>query len=210
MYQCLPSFVLGFHGCDKSTGEDILSGKIVHEYSENKYDWLGSGIYFWENDPNRARNWANEQCARKLIKEPFIIGAVIDLKKCLNLLQIDALESLIPAYNFLNQTYKSSGYKNFPRNKSLSGKDRLIRNLDCAVIETLHRLNTELKEAPYDTVRGVFFEGKDLYPGAGFKEKNHIQICVRNRNCIKGYFRSREKDEDTYPDVVNSITTLKN
>jgi hypothetical protein len=22
----------------------------------------------------------------------------------------------------------------------------------------------------------------------GFREKNHIQICVRNLNCIKGYF----------------------
>jgi len=39
-------------------------------------------------------------------------------------------------------------------------------------------------------------------PGAGFKEKNHIQICVRNRNCIKGYFLPREKAADIYPDSV--------
>ncbi|TSA32147.1 MAG: hypothetical protein D4R64_16610 [Porphyromonadaceae bacterium] len=41
------------------------------------------------------------------------------------------------------------------------------------------------------SVRGVFFEGKELYPNSGFREKNHIQICVRNPNCIKGYFLPR-------------------
>ena len=47
----------------------------------------------------------------------------------------------------------------------------------------------------YDSVRGVFWEGKPLYPNAGFAEKNHIQICVCNPNCIKGYFLPRGIDE---------------
>jgi len=78
-----------------------------------------------------------------------------------------------------------------PKNeKSLHEEtDLLIRKLDCAVIETIHAFNDEQKKKPYDSVRGVFWEGKDLYPNAGFKEKNHIQICIRNPNCIKGYFR---------------------
>jgi hypothetical protein len=25
-------------------------------------------------------------------------------------------------------------------------------------------------------------EGEELYPSAGFKEKNHVQICIRNPN----------------------------
>ncbi|HYE54151.1 MAG TPA: hypothetical protein VD996_04880 [Chitinophagaceae bacterium] len=25
----------------------------------------------------------------------------------------------------------------------------------------------------------------------GFHEKNHIQLCIRNPNCIKGYFLPR-------------------
>ena len=44
-------------------------------------------------------------------------------------------------------------------------------------------------------MRGVFWEGEDLYENAGFKEKNHIQICVRNSNCIKGFFIPREADD---------------
>ena len=41
-------------------------------------------------------------------------------------------------------------------------------------------------------VRGVFFEGKDLYENAGFKEKNHIQIAIRNQDFIKGFFIPRD------------------
>lgn len=52
--------------------------------------------------------------------------------------------------------------------------------------------------APYDSVRGVFLEGGELYPDAGFREKNHIQICVRNNNCIKGFFIPKNMD-DNYP-----------
>ncbi|SEK41780.1 hypothetical protein SAMN05421740_101809 [Parapedobacter koreensis] len=40
----------------------------------------------------------------------------------------------------------------------------------------------------FDSVRGVFWEGNPLYPTAGFREKDHIQICIRNIDCIKGYF----------------------
>ena len=36
---------------------------------------------------------------------------------------------------------------------------------------------------------------KKLLPGAGFKERNHIQISVRNPNCIKGYFLPRDLDK---------------
>jgi len=46
---------LGFHGCDRKVGEKILAGPQKHlKVSTNPYDWLGSGAYFWENDPARA------------------------------------------------------------------------------------------------------------------------------------------------------------
>ncbi len=35
----------------------------------------------------------------------------------------------------------------------------------------------------------MFQEGAPLYPGAGFSTKNHIQVCVRDPSCIRGYFR---------------------
>ena len=41
----------------------------------------------------------------------------------------------------------------------------------------------------YQTVRGAFWEGDELYPNAGFREKSHVQLVARDINCIKGYFR---------------------
>ncbi|HEV9036455.1 MAG TPA: hypothetical protein VGQ51_07545 [Puia sp.] len=48
-------------------------------------------------------------------------------------------------------------------------------------------------EPPFDSVRGVFVEGRELYPGAGFQDKNHIQICIRNPNCIRSFFLPRRE-----------------
>jgi hypothetical protein len=76
----------------------------------------------------------------------------------------------------------------------------LLRELDCAVIEALHTFEEDSLQQPFDSIRGVFTEGEELYPNAGFREKDHIQICVRNPNCIKGFFLPRKLDSD-YPKV---------
>ena len=44
-----------------------------------------------------------------------------------------------------------------------------------------------------NSVKGVFVEGDPIYETAGFYEKTHIQICVRNADCIKGVFRVTDK-----------------
>ena len=88
-----------------------------------------------------------------------------------------------------------------PENKSIGGiGDLLLRELDCAVIESLNMFNEALHQRPFDSVRGVFYEGEELYPNAGFREKDHIQICIRNPNCIKGFFLPRKLDY-AYPKV---------
>lgn len=185
--------VLAFHGCDRLVGEDVLSGRTGLLPSENDYDWLGHGIYFWENDPKRAFQYAcaisKERRKTKVrIKTPFVIGAVIDLGHCLDLLDSNSLEILKQGYEILRGTNA-----NLPRNKPVGKEgDLLLRHLDCAVIQTVHAFNENEENPQYDSVRGAFFEGKDLYPNAGFKEKTHIQICLRNPNCIKGYFLPRE------------------
>jgi len=42
---------------------------------------------------------------------------------------------------------------------------------------------------PYATVRAMFPEGTELYPGTGFRDKTHIQICVWEPEQILGVFR---------------------
>ncbi|MGH9582967.1 MAG: hypothetical protein ACRD4O_08535 [Bryobacteraceae bacterium] len=76
-----------------------------------------------------------------------------------------------------------------PRNEPLrTSRDLLLRNLDCATINTVHKMREESGLPPYDTVRAAFIEGAPLYQSSGFSEYNHIQICVRSLHCIKAYF----------------------
>lgn len=188
---------MGFHGCDKSLVEEVIRGDRNHlPTSNNEYDWLGHGIYFWENNEQRALQFAQEKALRDpRIKEPFVIGAVIDLGYCLDLIDMSCLSELKQSYEALKKALTKS-MVDLPVNKNVGeNNDLLLRNLDCAVIEYEHAINETAKVKSFDSVRGVFIEGEKLYPGSGIQEKNHIQICVRNPNCIKGYFLPRLKDE---------------
>src|SRR5438874_6156239 len=80
--------VVGYHGCDASVADRVLSGKSVLKLSTNPYDWLGEGIYFWEHGPQRAYEWAIEQMSfdGKRFREPSVLAAKINLGVCLDLL----------------------------------------------------------------------------------------------------------------------------
>ncbi len=201
MYSTLPTFILGFHGCDQRVVDDVVCGRQQLRLSENDYDWLGHGIYFWENDPVRAYEYAimlrdNPRRGQGTVEQPAVLGAVIDLGYCMNLMESSTLQLLSLAYSALCNSLQTDG-EDLPRNlpgKS-GGEELLLRYLDCAVIEFVHKLRSDIF---FDSIRGLFIEGEDLYPNAGFKTKNHIQVCVRNPNCIKGYFIPRTRD-GAYP-----------
>lgn len=187
-YQFHPSFVLGFHGTEK----DLVS-RIVQQTrrehlqaSRQRYDWLGHGVYFWEHDPARGLDWAQTRRGRS-IRKPDVIGAIIDLGRCLDLTTISGLSEVRLAYAYYKKSKQMLGQ---PLANNRMGHDMLLRELDCQVIQTLHQLRKDKGWPAYDSVRAAFPEDQALYEGAGFKAKNHIQLCVLNaRDCIKGYFR---------------------
>lgn len=188
VYEYQPSFVLGFHGCDKSLGEAILRGTEPHlKFSEKEYDWLGSGIYFWEGNPARAMDWAEQRKKEKKIEKPFVLGAIIDLKHCLDLFDHNGLSEVKAAYIDLNAIFKTARSA-LPVNAGQT-PDKAGRKLDCMVMNYLHQYREDRAESDYDSIRGPFLEGSELYAGSGFRVDNHIQLCVRNTECIKGYFR---------------------
>ncbi len=65
------------------------------------------------------------------------------------------------------------------------------RALDCAVIKYIHQSNREEGKQAYDTIRCAFGEGNEAYPGTEITSRLHIQICIINKDCIKGYFLPR-------------------
>ncbi|MDE6890999.1 MAG: hypothetical protein K2P50_04310 [Lachnospiraceae bacterium] len=196
MYSNLPNLIIGFHGCDMSTFKNVLYNHEKLKPSHNSYDWLGNGVYFWENSLARAEEWAISYCERhnkkypnNPPKKPAVIGAVISLGHCLDLTDYGSSDILKNGYEILKLELSLIG-KPLPINRNVTGNsDRLLRELDCAVIERIHQYNREKHNRDYDSVRGVFIEGKEVYEDSGIREKTHTQLCIVNPNCIKGYFK---------------------
>jgi hypothetical protein len=160
--------------------------------SQNIWDWLGSGVYFWESNPLRGLEFASEAANRDGIENPnpAVVGAIIDMGFCLDLTTTTGLQETEAAFQKLREVLGQAG-RPLPRNHQ-DGR----HNLDCAVINYVHHLREE-KNPPFDTVRGIFVENPVLYPGSAFGSKNHIQIAVRNPACIKGVFRVPDADLDS-------------
>lgn len=188
------NFVLGYHGCDKEVGEALLLNEPFVP-SKNKWDWLGEGVYFWEANPIRGLEFARQVQARnpEAIKEPFVVGAVLELGHCLDLCSSTGVLAVKAAYaSFLSFIAQSGEVA--PKNHR--GDDLLLRELDCAVIMHLHEIMEKDARKPkaYETVKGLFREGKPIYENSGFYEQSHIQIAVREPSMIKGVFRVRDED----------------
>jgi hypothetical protein len=180
--------IIGYHGCTQSLAQQLLLGHLPIERwqpSENEWDWLGHGVYFWEHSPQRAARWAREKYEPR--GEPAaVIGAVIQLGRCFDPMDESITKILANGYIDLTQSYEQAG-RRLPVNRGPEGKRR---NLDCLVInDCLDRLKGQAIE--YDTVRGAFTEGKSAYPGAGFAGETHIQVAVRNVDCILGVFQPK-------------------
>ena len=185
-------YVLGYHGCDSALARSVASGRRDLQSSENDFDWLGHGRYFWEESPRRAIEWATAESRRRnsQIKNPGVLGAVIDLGNCLNLIDADFIELVRKAHSRLLEIAKDAG-QTLPRN---AGKDFGARRLDCAVFEALHQFRIDEGLPAFETVRAFFIEGKPIYRGAGLRHLDHIQICVREPKQILGYFLPRALD----------------
>lgn len=194
MYSKTPAYILGFHGCHQNVFNEVIFNNQLMPKSTNQYDWLGNGIYFWENSYQRAVEWAYSHYG----EEGMVLGAIIDLGYCLDLTDYGCSSILKHGYNLLKE-HCDKALVEIPQNiNGHSPIDKLVRNLDCAVIQTIHDYNFDNNLQPYDSVRGMFDEGNEMYPNAGFKEKTHTQVCIINPNCIKGFFVPRELDEN-YP-----------
>lgn len=132
-------------------------------------------------------DWAVQRKKEGRIKTPFVLGAIIDLRHCLDLFDHDGLVQVKEAHRIYIRLSEAAGTE-VAKNVGKS-PDKAGRALDCAVMNTLHEYRESRREPAYDSVRGPFLEGDPIYQNAGFLSKNHIQLSVRNTDCIKGYFR---------------------
>ena len=172
--------VLGYHGCQRDFADAVRSGRITlaqWKPSQNVYDWLGEGIYFWEGSRTRADQWAVEQSG----DQADVLEVEIDLGQCLNLLESTYHEAIRATYRNLRRVYRSQGWL-LPKNQ----KKR--HDLDCLVINKFVKFMERFEGQQgilFQTVRGVFEEGRPLFPGSALRSQSHIQIAVRDVQCMR-------------------------
>lgn len=150
-------------------------------FSDNEYDWIGQGIYFWEYGPRRALQWAGD--------DGVVVGAIIQLGRCFDLTDPGYTDILRATYQSIEELYIGRGSQ-MPTNTRASG---FRRDLDCLVvnnaIDVVNDIDRERGESPFQTVRSAFEEGEAAFAGSMIKTQTHIQIAVRDTKCILGTFR---------------------
>jgi hypothetical protein len=168
----MPQLVTGYHGCHVDTANDIVAGAGFRP-SQNGYDWLGAGIYFWEDGPSRAAEWARKRFG----DSGAVVQATISLGRSLNLLDTTHFDRLEQSYEKILLTLPGLGLE-VPKNI------RKLHELDYVVVEYYcDEVATTGGEA-FQTVRGCFPEGKPLYEGSKILRETHIQVSVRDAGCI--------------------------
>lgn len=174
--------VFGYHGCPAMVAHKVLNGEVEHLFlSDSKAEWLGKGVYFWENNYTRAMQWAE-----KHVKDdtPAVIGAIISPGTCLDLTDAGCLDGL----SIVAETFEGAYMKKYGR---LPTKNRAgYHPYDCALINH-YRECWEISNPGrrINTVRGAFTEGRTI-AGSSFATQNHIQWAVITpEESIIGYFR---------------------
>lgn len=191
--------VVAYHGCDLDVATKVISNasdEYCHLHpSQNPYDWLGDGIYFFEDDFERAFQFAvasasnpGKKYSARPINIPYAMGAVIRLGSCLDLSKQSGINEFKAAYEELEAARGTD--QELPINRAAGPDDTemILRNLDRAVINYIHGKRVEQGKPPYDTVRGFFHQGSPAFETSAIGQLSHVQIAVRNAECILGYF----------------------
>jgi hypothetical protein len=182
--------VVGYHGCDATVAARIWKGEPFRPSSAD-FDWLGRGVYFWEYGEDRALRWAqgrSQHQSRAARKAPAVIGAIIQLGTCFDLLDTRSTHSLATAFLEYRKRIRDAGAKMPTNSGTLPENER--RFLDCAVLN-LYIDQARKAGTNYQTVRGGFVEGPPAFEGSSIQRETHIQIAVRDPDCILGVFRPR-------------------
>lgn len=171
--------IIGYHGTTRETAEAIVRHEAEFRPSENPGDWLGHGVYFWEYAPQQAWKWARTRYGEE--KDVAVLGAMIRLGSCLDLLEPANTEEIRGYYNRLVLEVEAAG-RALPQNRNAD------KRLDCAVFQYAASL-LEVDGCPVETIRGVYVptgSAQRLWKRSWLYEEAHIQLCVRDTKAILG------------------------
>jgi hypothetical protein len=161
--------VYGYHGTSQTKAANILKHGFLA--SDNDYDWLGTGIYFFQDAPIRAKQWATQQHPN----EPAVLRASIHLNNCIDLFDTGWQPLLKSLYNSFVEQWRMTNQP-LPRQDPDRSK---AHRLDCSFLNYSIELLSS-RDFAIDSVRAVFTEGERLFPDSAIFDLAHVQIAIRN------------------------------
>ncbi len=156
------------HGTSRENSQQILKCNYFR-LSDHEDDWLGKGIYFFENSIWYAAWWARE--IKKYHKFDVLeVELNIDNEKIFDLTNPDIVEILHRYGKYLLNRKKSS--KSYAKNKPIN---------DCMVIDYIYN---HVKK--FDMVKAIYDDLNSYKTYYKTRVRPHqIQLCLRNRDCVK-------------------------
>lgn len=162
--------VTGFHGTSSLAADTILAEGFLS--SRNPFDWLGDGVYFFQDGSDDAWRWARKNFG----EDAVVMRAEVDLDGCMDLLEREWFELLAYAHDAVVEQHRSAGLR-LPKQGGLAhGMDRLVVNFAVGVLEA--------EGMHIRSVRGVFAEGRPAFAGSALLDLAHIQIAVRDTDAL--------------------------
>lgn len=171
-----------YHATELDVGLAVEDYDVKLILSRNLDDWLGSGVYFFDN-LERAKMWAIMGKSQGWIKRPAVISAVVDLGNCLNMMEADHEAEFREAERILNIIVENAPGAKLPENVKADGGVMTDRLLDYMVFEMVHILRILRSEEEYHTMVSSFSNNKEIFPGSAIR-KNHMQVAVRSHQKI--------------------------
>jgi hypothetical protein len=163
--------IRGYHGTSDTHAAVILRDGFLP--SDNDYDCLGDGVYFFEDGLTQAGEWA----MRAHPSEPAVVQADVRLEDCMDLKDSGGWVPLLAQVH--DEVLRVSRVQGLQLPRQTGSTHRLDRLVIDVTISVLEREGMRIR-----SVRAVFAEGAPAFPGSFLSEGFHVQVAVRDTHLI--------------------------
>jgi hypothetical protein len=165
------NLVKAYHAGELKEIDDFIKKGFGIRHSSKQGNWLGEGMYFWENDPERAEEWQTRR------NKGAILECEIDTRSLLNL--VVRSEHTIEFYDRARQLAEDLTKTSNLRNH------RDVQKFD--LDNQIFRQSQQYFQVDKDLcgVRMAFFLGESITPNGNIYENQHIQICLWDVTAIE-------------------------
>jgi len=191
LFQIKPITVTGYHGTSAEAARKILEGDF--KPSENSWEWLGHGIYFWQDAPYRALEWARSWLSHKGYQGPLtVVAAEIDLRNFIDLLDLEGMRVPPPrgrgaaggGVTRLLRHVTGKFLRDLDRDGKILRNKPPINRLDCGLFNFATNVLGSSMKIEIAGYRAACVEGERITSESPIYDKSHVQIAVIDKTAI--------------------------